>query len=118
MVRDELLLIEEPEVAVHVGAANLLFEILKEASSRGAVLLTTHSADLLDAARDEEILVCEHSSGSTKIGPLSSVQRRIVREGLFSIAELMRSEPLRIEPDSIGEELRESSRTARKAING
>jgi type I restriction enzyme M protein len=118
MVRDELLLIEEPEVAVHVGAANLLFEILKEASSRGAVLLTTHSADLLDAARDEEILVCEHSSGSTQIGPLSSVQRQIVREGLFSVAELMRSEPLRIEPDSIGEESRESSRTARKAING
>ena len=100
MVRDELLIIEEPEIAVHVGAAQLLFEILKGASARGAVLLTTHSADLLDAASDEEILVCNYVEGSTRIGPLSHAQRKIVRDGLFSIAELMRAEPLRIEGDT------------------
>lgn len=97
MGRDELLIIEEPEVAIHVGAAHLLFDILKEASERGAVLITTHSADLLDAARDEEILVCEYKDGTTNIGPLATEQRAVVREGLFSVAELMRSEPLRIE---------------------
>jgi type I restriction enzyme M protein len=97
MERDELLIIEEPEVSIHVGAATLLFDILKEASGRGAVLLTTHSADLLDAAKDEEILVCDYTDGATRIGPLSSAQRQLVREGLFSVAELMRSEPLRIE---------------------
>jgi predicted ATPase len=97
MERDELLIIEEPEVSIHVGAATLLFDILKEASSRGAVLLTTHSADLLDAAKDEEILVCDYRSGATKIGPLSRAQRELVKDGLFSVAELMRSEPLRIE---------------------
>lgn len=97
MARDELLIIEEPEVSVHIGAAHLLFELLKEASERGAVLVTTHSADLLDAARDEEILVCDYADGETRIGPLSRDQRDIVREGLFSVSELMRSEPLRIE---------------------
>jgi type I restriction enzyme M protein len=97
MERDELLIIEEPEVSIHVGAANLLFDILKEASNRGAVLLTMHSADLLDAARDEEILVCEYRDGATVIGPLARSQRELVRGGLFSVAELMRSEPLRIE---------------------
>jgi predicted ATPase len=97
MVPDELLVIEEPEVSIHVGAARLLFEVLKEASEAGAVLLTTHSADLLDAARDEEILVCEYVDGITKIGPMARSQREIVRQGLFSVAELMRSEPLRIE---------------------
>jgi len=97
MVRDELLIIEEPEVSIHVGAATLLFDLLKEASGRGAVLLTTHSADLLDAARDEEILVCDYRKGATNIGPLARSQRDLVREGLFSVAELMRSEPLRIE---------------------
>jgi len=97
MVPDELLIIEEPEVSIHVGAAALLFDVLKEASEAGAVLLTTHSADLLDAARDEEILVCEYRNGITSIGPLASQQRSVVREGLFSVAELMRSEPLRIE---------------------
>jgi len=97
ITKDELLIIEEPEVAIHVGAAQLLFEILKRASRRGAVLVTTHSADLLDAAKDEEILVCSYDEGVTKIGPLASSQRDIVKEGLFSLAELMRSEPLRIE---------------------
>jgi type I restriction enzyme M protein len=97
MVPDELLIIEEPEVSIHVGAAALLFDVLKEASEAGAVLLTTHSADLLDSARDEAILVCEYTHGITKIGPLSAQQRDVVREGLFSVAELMRSEPLRIE---------------------
>lgn len=97
MESDELLIIEEPEVSIHVGAANLLFDLLKEASEKGAVLVTTHSADLLDAAKDEEILVCEYSDGSTKIGPLAQEQREIVKKGLFSVSELMRSEPLRIE---------------------
>ncbi|WP_437729439.1 N-6 DNA methylase [Sorangium sp. So ce861] len=104
MTGDELLIIEEPEVAIHVGAAQLLFDVLKDASTRGSLLITTHSADLLDAAREEEILVCSYREGVTQIGPLSSAQREVVRQGLFSVAELMRSEPLRIEgeePESV-----------------
>jgi predicted ATPase len=113
MERDELLIIEEPEISVHIGAAHLLFQILKDASERGAVLITTHSADLLDAARDEEILVCEYAEGSTRIGRLASEQRDVVRRGLFSIPELMRAEPLRIEGvsydgDAMARELGES----------
>ena len=97
MMPDELLIIEEPEVSIHVGAAEVLFDVLKEASELGAVLVTTHSADLLDAARDEEILVCDYRDGITTIGPLAAAQRKIVRDGLFSVAELLRSEPLRID---------------------
>ncbi len=100
MTADELLIIEEPEVSIHVGAAQLLFDVLKQTSRRGAVLVTTHSADLLDAAHDEEILVCSYREGVTNIGPLASAQREIVRQGLFSVAELMRSEPLRIEGEA------------------
>ncbi len=97
MARDELLLIEEPEVSVHPGAAAVLFDVLAKASKRGAVLLTTHSPELLDAAKDEEILVCDYRKGVTYVGPLEESQRRLVRDGLLSAAELMRSEPLRIE---------------------
>jgi type I restriction enzyme M protein len=97
MSSGELLIVEEPEVHIHPGAANLIFEILQEASQKGAVLLTTHSPELLDAARDEEILVCEYIDGVTYLGPLASDQRKLVRDGLFKISELMRSEPLRIE---------------------
>jgi len=97
MEKSELLIIEEPEVSIHPGAATLLFDVLKVASRKGAVLLTTHSAELLDAARDEEILVCDYREGVTALGPLANEQRKLVKDGLLSVAELMRSEPLRIE---------------------
>jgi type I restriction enzyme M protein len=103
---EELLIIEEPEVSIHVGAANLLFDVLKRASTRGSVLVTTHSADLLDAAHGEQILVCDYRDGITDIGPMSTVQRTVVREGLYSLAELMRVETLRIEGAPL-EEFRE-----------
>lgn len=95
--QDELLIIEEPEVSVHPGAATVLFDALARASRRGAVLLTTHSPELLDAAREEEILVCDYRQGITHVGPLDESQRKLVREGLLSAAELMRAEPLRVE---------------------
>lgn len=97
MTQDELLIFEEPESSISVGATRLLFDVLKDAASRGAVLITTHSAELLEAAREEHILVCSYQEGVTRAGPLSSKQREGVRQGLSSTAELMRSEPLRME---------------------
>lgn len=97
--KGQLLVIEEPEANVHPGAAALVYDVLQEASRRGDVLITTHSPDLLDAAKDETILVCNLVDGVTRIGPLASGQRQLVREGLFRLAELMRAEPLRIEGD-------------------
>jgi type I restriction enzyme M protein len=81
MSKDELLILEEPEVSIHPGAAAILFELLKHASRSGTVLLTTHSAELLDAARDQEILVCDYREGVTHVGPMESEQRRLVKEG-------------------------------------
>lgn len=99
--RNQLLVIEEPEVSVHPGAARLLYEAIHQASSSGSVLVTTHSADLLDAAAEDEILVCRYVDGATRVGPLAQAQRQVVRDGLFSLAELVRSEPLRIEGDEV-----------------
>lgn len=96
MTRDEVLVIEEPEVSLHPGAADIVYDVLHQASVNGAVLLTTHSPELVDRARDDEILVCDYVDGVTRIGPLAEEQRAIVRDGLFSAAELMRSDELRI----------------------
>ncbi|MBK9758323.1 MAG: AAA family ATPase [Nannocystis sp.] len=93
----ELLILEEPEVALHPGAMGVLFDSLKAASRHGSVLITTHSPELLDAARDEEILVCDYHKSATEVGPLDKGQRKLVRDGLFSISEIMRAEPLRID---------------------
>lgn len=97
--KGSLLILEEPEANVHPGAAALIYDVLESASKRGDVLVTTHSPDLLDAAKDETILVCSYTDGVTRIGPLDRGQRSLVREGLFRLADLMRAEPLRIEGD-------------------
>jgi type I restriction enzyme M protein len=104
MSATQFLIIEEPEVSIHPGAAAVLYEVLKEASQEGAILVTTHSPEFLDAAREEEILVCQYRDGATRVGPLARVQREVVNEGVLALSELMRSEPLRIEgepPDVI-----------------
>ncbi len=97
MAQHELLLIEEPEVNLHPGAARVVYDALSRAARRGAVLITTHSPELLDHAREDTILVCEYANGTTRVGPLASAQRALVREGLYSTAELMRAEELRRE---------------------
>ncbi|HEX8434800.1 AAA family ATPase [Archangium sp.] len=104
MPANRFLIIEEPEVSIHPGAAAVLYEVLEEASHRGSILVTTHSPEFLDAAREEEILVCQYRGGATRVGPLARAQRELVNEGILALSELMRSEPLRIEgepPDVI-----------------
>lgn len=97
MQREELLIIEEPEVSLHPGAASLIYDVLQSASTKGAVLVTTHSPELLDKAANDNILVCDYREGLTRIGPLAESQRSLVRKGLFTTADLMRSEDLRLE---------------------
>ncbi|MET0402481.1 MAG: AAA family ATPase, partial [Cystobacter sp.] len=70
MPEGRCLIIEEPEVSVHPAAAAVLYEVLKDASTRGAILVTTHSPEFLDAARNEELLVCRYREGVTRVGPL------------------------------------------------
>ncbi len=95
--RNDLLIVEEPEANIHPGAARHIYEILKEASRKGSVLITTHSPEILDSAVDDNILVSKLVNGLTKIGPVEENQKNLVRDNLFSLAELMRTEPLRIE---------------------
>lgn len=92
-----ILIIEEPEGNLHPGAAGVIYDVLHSASQKGAVLITTHSPEVLDRAREDEILVCEYEDGVTKIGELDQGQRQLVRDGLFTIAEIMRSDELRRE---------------------
>ncbi len=95
VTRHDLLIVEEPEGHLHPGAAAVLYDVLVRASRFAAVVVTTHSPELLDHAADADILVCEYTGGVTKIGPLATKQRALVREGLFTVAELMRSDELR-----------------------
>jgi predicted ATPase len=84
--------IEEPETAVHPGAAGVLRDALQVASKRTQVLVTSHSPDLLDdkGIEAESILAVLNDKGSTKIGPLDEADRSVLRDRLYTVGELMR----------------------------
>jgi len=92
-----LIAIEEPELAVHPGALGLLVDELRAASARSQVIITTQSSDLLDLLSLDELRVVSSTATGAIIASVSERQRAIVKEKLFSLGELHRSEGL--EPD-------------------
>jgi len=97
--------IEEPELTVHPGVLPLVAEHLLEAATRGQILITTHSPDLLDLLNADQIRVVERVDGVTKVSRMQESQRQMVRKRLFSLGELMRTEGLKPgEPDTLDDE--------------
>lgn len=87
--------IEEPELAVHPGAIGVLFDHFREASTRGQVLLTTHSSELLDLLDIDEIRVVERRDNVTTVSRVDEAQRALVKRRLATTSELIWSEGLR-----------------------
>ncbi len=84
--------IEEPEAALHPGAAGVLRDGLKAASRRTQVLVTSHSPDLLDdkSISDQNILAVTNRNGDTVIGPVDEAGRSAIQGRLFTAGELLR----------------------------
>jgi predicted ATPase len=93
---------EEPEMAVHPGALPILFDFFKEASTRGQVLLTTQSPDVMDLADIDSIRVVERKDGTTTVSRVEARQRDLVKKQLFSTSELLHAEGLRPEGSTDG----------------
>ena len=93
--------IEEPEGALHPAAAGVLADVLLEASERVQVLVTSHSADLLDRETIplESILAVAAEDGETRLAPLDDAGRSTVRDHLFTAGELLRIDQLTPDPE-------------------
>ena len=93
--------IEEPEAVVHPGAAAILRDGLRMASSITQIVVTSHSPDLLDDKdiSDENILAVVNKNGETMIGPLDNAGRSAIRDRLYTAGELLRLN--QIEPDEV-----------------
>ena len=87
--------IEEPEQTIHPGALGVLFDCIREASTRSQILLTTHSSELLDRLDVDEIRVVERQRGVTTVSPVDETQRSLVKKRLATVGELVFSEGLR-----------------------
>lgn len=69
-----LICIEEPELGLHPDILPTLAELLKEASERTQIIVTTHSDVLVDAMTDcpEAVLVCEKGEEGTVLRRLNA----------------------------------------------
>lgn len=69
-----LVCIEEPELGLHPDILPTLAELMKEASERCQIIVTTHSDVLVDAMTDlpEAVLVCEKLNEGTAFHRLSA----------------------------------------------
>ncbi len=92
-----LVAIEEPETAVHPGAALKLMDALLEASQSRQVIATTHSPDLLDhpELHAEAVLAVEARGGNSYVGPVEERSLSAVRDRLYTVGELLRLQQVR-----------------------
>ncbi len=91
--------IEEPETALHRAAMRALVDALDEATLRTQLLLTTHSADMLDnpTIRPVNVRVVQLIDGQTVIGPVDEASVEIIKRKLGTLGGLERENQL--EPD-------------------
>ncbi len=91
-----LLTIEEPEEGIHPGAISVILDVLRFASERAQLIVTTHSPDILDAdwLEDRHIRMVTWQDGATRVMPLSVGSRDALRKHLMSAGELLRSNAL------------------------
>ena len=68
-----LVCLEEPELGLHPDVIPGLADLLREASERCQLIVTTHSDTLVDALTEtpESIVICEKENGQTKLKRLN-----------------------------------------------
>lgn len=100
--RPRVIGIEEPESALHPGAVGVLLDAFRDASRHAQLVITSHSADLLDDkdVTADELLAVSTESGVTLIGPIDDAGRIALRDRLYTAGELLRFGQLRPEGSS------------------
>jgi predicted ATPase len=91
-----LLAIEEPEATIHPGALGVILDVLRHASERTQVIVTTQRPDLLDAdwLEDRHIRIVDWQDGETRVMPPDVGSREALRQHLMPAGELLRSNAL------------------------
>jgi len=71
-----LVCIEEPELGLHPDILPKLADLLRDASKRTQIIVTTHSDVIVDAMTEtpESVVVCSKDSGQTQMTRLKSIE--------------------------------------------
>ena len=87
--RNSLFLFEQPEDAIHPGLLRKLISLLRSYDDRGQLIMASHSSDLFDVLKPEEVRLVTMQGGETKVRgltepELASAKRFINEEGSLS----------------------------------
>lgn len=98
-----LVAIEEPETALHPGAAAALVAAVREAAHQTQILLTTHSPDLLDQLdlERDQLLVVQSRAGTSFLSKPDPASLRAMREQLYTAGELLRMDQLAMDEQDV-----------------
>lgn len=86
-----LVCIEEPELGLHPDLVVAVGELLKEASERSQLIVTTHSAAILDvlSRTPEDVIVCEKENGESVLTRLDAADLAVWMDE-YSLGQLWR----------------------------
>jgi predicted ATPase len=85
--RPSVILVDEPELGLHPFAITILASLVKAASERTQVILSTQSPLLLDHFEPEDVLVADRVEGSTQLTRLEKSKLEIWLED-YSLGQL------------------------------
>jgi predicted ATPase len=89
-----LVVFEEPEATIHPAALGAVMDLIRLASHKTQVCVTTHSPDLLDSAQwieDRHLRVVTMEDGATRVTAVEQASRTALSEHLMGPGELLRS---------------------------
>jgi predicted ATPase len=97
--------LEEPEMALHPAAAAVLLAALREGSRHAQIIVTSHSPELLDNSDipTDSLFAVDNHDGTTRIGPIDTAGRQMLRDKLFTAGELLRQNQLAPDPSALSD---------------
>jgi predicted ATPase len=90
--RVSVIAIEEPETGLHPAATAVLLDAIREASESVQVVMTSHSADLLDSPEipSDAIRAVSWENGQSEILGVDYATRSTLHDRLYTAGELLR----------------------------
>ena len=86
--RSSLIAIEEPENGLHPHLSEHIVTVLRTASERRQILITTHNPSLLDYMNPDEVVMCDKAEGFTRVKRASDIAEIERFRQHFSLGEL------------------------------
>ena len=75
-LKPSIIIIDEPELGLHPAAINVLGAMIRSASKKVQLLISTQSLILLDQFEPEDVVVVEQQNGKSEFCRLKSDQLR------------------------------------------